>query len=63
MNSPCLDIHGLRSMLRHAVGDMKDACSGTTMPEFCQHIGLPVPEEGGSKGERLQAAFDALPDE
>ncbi|SEK14917.1 hypothetical protein SAMN05444746_1165 [Variovorax sp. OK212] len=52
----------LRRLLRPVVGDMKDACTNSTMPDLCAAMGLPVPPEGGDKRGRLHAAFDALPD-
>lgn len=52
----------LRKALRPFVGDMKDACTNSSMPELCIALGLPVPEVGGDKRGRLHAAFDALPD-
>lgn len=56
------DVPTLRKLLRPAVGDMKDGCTNSSIPEFCQKLGLPVPADEGDKRSRLHAAFDALPD-
>lgn len=53
----------LRSLLRPVVGDMKDHGPDRLIPELCKSIGLPIPEEGGSKRDRMHAAFDALSDD
>lgn len=58
-----MDIASLRELLRPFVGSLKDHCTNSTMPEFCQELGLPSPPEGGDKRGRMHAAFDALPDE
>jgi len=57
-----MDILALRSLLRPAFGDLKDRRTNTEIPEFCRDLGLPIPDEGASKRERLHAAFDALAD-
>lgn len=53
----------LRSLLRPVVGDMKDKGPDRLIPELCESIGLPIPDEGGSKRDRMYAAFDALSDD
>lgn len=53
----------LRGLLRPVIGDMKDSCTNAGIPEFCLQLGLPAPGEGGSKRDRMHAAFDALCDE
>jgi very-short-patch-repair endonuclease len=58
-----MDITSLRTTLRPFVGGLKDHCTNTTMPEFCQQLGLPSPPDGGDKRGRMHAAFDALRDD
>lgn len=53
----------LRSLLREVVGDMKDMGPDHQIPKLCASVGLPIPEERGSKRDRMYAAFDAVPDE
>lgn len=57
-----MDTTSLRAVLRPFVGGLKDHCTNTSMPEFCQRLGLPSPSEVGDKRSRMHAAFDALPD-
>ncbi|MGQ5761981.1 AbiJ-related protein [Serratia sp. IR-2025] len=57
-----MNILALKELLRPVVGSLKDHCVDTKIPEFCCSLGLPIPEEGGSKRERMLAAFDALND-
>lgn len=58
-----MEFPALRKLLRPVVGDLKDHCTNTSMPEFCRRLGLPVPDDAGSKRDRMYAAFDALGDE
>ncbi|MFG6490524.1 hypothetical protein ACG04R_27925 [Roseateles sp. BYS78W] len=58
-----MDVAALREALRPFVGGLKDNCTNTRMPEYCQQLGLPPPPEGGDKRGRMHAAFDALPDD
>lgn len=53
----------LRALLRPIVGDMKDMGPDRLIPALCGSIGLPIPDEVGSKRDRMYAAFDALADE
>lgn len=57
-----MDIPALRDLLRPIVGDFKDNCTNTFIPERCIELGLPVPDDVGSKRDRWHAAFDALED-
>ncbi|PHV32765.1 hypothetical protein P9875_12365 [Janthinobacterium rivuli] len=57
-----MDIPALRDILRPTVGDFKDLCTNTFIPERCIELGLPVPDDVGSKRDRWHAAFDALED-
>ena len=51
----------LRSLLRPVVGEMKDRGPDRLIPELCESIGLPIPDEGGSKRDRMYAAFGLPP--
>lgn len=55
-----MDILALKDLLRPAVGGLKDHCANSEIPDFCLELGLPSPEECGSKRERMYAAFDAV---
>jgi very-short-patch-repair endonuclease len=57
-----MDIPTLRRLLRPFVGDLKDECTNPLIPECCTNLGLPVPEDVGSKRDRWHSAFDALDD-
>lgn len=57
-----MNIVALRALMRPVVGDLKGSCTNTEMPEFCQKLGLPIPDNGGDKRGRLHKAFDALND-
>lgn len=57
-----MNILVLKELLRPVVGNLKDHCVDTKIPEFCRGLGLPIPEKGGSKRERMLASFDALND-
>ena len=58
-----IDVVGLRALLRPFIGDLKDTCTDSKLPELCQRLGLPIPEQASSKRDRLHAAVDALSDE
>lgn len=58
-----MNITALRKLLRPVVGSLKDRCTGTNMPDFCERLGLQVPPEGDSKRERMYASIDALDDQ
>jgi len=57
-----MNVLALKELLRPVVGSLKDHCVDSKIPEFCRGLGLPIPEEGGSKRERMLAAFDELND-
>jgi very-short-patch-repair endonuclease len=57
-----MDIPSLRGLLRPLAGNLKDQCTNDLIPEHCTKLGLPVPDDVGSKRERWHAAFDALDD-
>ena len=58
-----MDLEALSQQLRTVVGGMGGHKTHETLPAFCIELGLPAPEVGGSKRERMYAAFDALPAE
>lgn len=58
-----MDVSALRALLRPAVVLLGGIPSHAGIPTFCREIGLPVPNEGGSKRERMEAVFDGLDDE
>jgi len=41
---------------------MKDLATHDRLPDLCAQLGLPAPEGGPSKRDRMYAAFDAVPD-
>ncbi len=53
----------LRKKLRGLIGGLKDCATHERLPELCKELGLPSPEGGGSKRDRLYASFDSLPDQ
>lgn len=55
-----MDIPALRSILRPIIGSFKDCCTNALIPQYCADLGLPVPDDVGSKRDRWHAAFDAL---
>lgn len=57
-----MDILALKELLRPVVGNLKDKCINTEIPNLCRQLGLPIPEDKGSKRDRLHAAFDLLND-
>lgn len=57
-----MDTLALRGLLRPFVGNLKDQCTNNLIPEYCTKLGLPVPDDVGSKRDRWHAAFDALDD-
>lgn len=57
-----MDVASLRALLRPAVILLGGIPSHAKIPDFCREIGLAVPAEGGSKRERMEAAFDDLDD-
>jgi len=57
-----IDYSPLRRKLRVLIGGLKDHATHDRMPELCEQLGLPSPDSGASKRDRLYAAFDAVPD-
>jgi hypothetical protein len=57
-----MDYSPLRRRLRDLVGGLKDHATHERLPELCEQLGLPSPDSGASKRDRLYAAFDAAPD-
>lgn len=57
-----MDYSPLRRRLRDLIGGLKDHATHERLPELCEQLGLPSPDSGASKRDRLYAAFDAAPD-
>jgi AbiJ N-terminal domain 3 len=57
-----VDTPRLRELLRPLIGALKDNGSAEKLPRICAQLGLPAPELGSSKRERMFASFDAAPD-
>lgn len=58
-----MDIPTLRGLLRPFIGDLKDSCTNTTLPELCMQLGLRAPDDGGDKRSRMYSGFDRLSDD
>lgn len=57
-----MDYSPLRNKLRGLIGGVKDLATHDRLPDLCTLLGLPTPEEGLSKRDRMYAAFDVVPD-
>ncbi len=57
-----MDYAQLRKQLRQVVGDLREHGKNPELPSICQKIGLPNPDEGGSKRDRLHSSFDQVSD-
>ncbi len=57
-----MDLVKLRATLRSHITCPSDHFTHATIPTICMRLGLPVPDEEGSKAERMKRALDALPD-
>ena len=57
-----MDYSPLRRKLRELIGGLKDHATHDRLPELCEQLGLPSPDAGASKRDRLYAAVDAAPD-
>jgi hypothetical protein len=57
-----MDYSPLRRKLRNLIGGLKDHATHDRLPELCELLGLPSPDSGASKRDRLYAAFDGAPD-
>lgn len=51
-----MDYSPLRRKLRGLIGGLKDHATHDRLPELCEELGLPSPDAGPSKRERLYAA-------
>lgn len=58
-----MDPARLRNLLRLHVGGLKDRGTNDQLPGICEQLGLPRPEPGGSKRERMLSSFDAVADD
>ena len=57
-----MDYSPLRRKLRNLIGGLKDRATHDRLPDLCQQLGLPSPNTGASKRDRLSASIDAAPD-
>ena len=57
-----MDYSSLRRKLRGLIGGLKDHATHDRLPELCEQLGLPSPDPGPSKRDRLYAAFDVTSD-
>ena len=57
-----MDFVGLRSLLREAIGDLKELETTPNLTRITEALGLPSPVEASSKRLRLHGAVDAAPD-
>lgn len=55
-----MDQARLRNVLRPLIYALKDRNTHATLPSICEKLGLPPLGAEGSKGERINASFDAL---
>jgi len=55
-----LDLVRLRHVLCPHIIALKDAGTHEVLPTICAKLGLPAPDHGVSKRERMSASFDAL---
>ena len=57
-----MDLVRLRSVLEPFIISLKDAGTHPDLPSICEELGLPKPDAGDSKRERMTASFNALAD-
>ena len=57
-----MDLVRLRNVLESLILDLKDAGTHAVLPSICENLGLPAPDESGSKRERMASSFNALAD-
>ena len=57
-----MDFVQLRNLLKPGIMGLKDAASHAQIPSICDKLGLPQPEVGGSKAQRLEASYEAVAD-
>lgn len=57
-----MDLVRLRSVLEPFIISLKDAGTHALLPSICEELGLPKPDAGDSKRERMTASFNALAD-
>ena len=57
-----MDYSPLRRRLHDLIGGLKDNATHDRLADLCEQLGLPSPDTGGSKRDRLYASVDAAPD-
>ena len=57
-----MDLVHLRTVLRPHVLSLSNVNRHVDLPSVCQNLGLPFPDSGVSKRDKVTEAFDALPD-
>jgi hypothetical protein len=57
-----VDIAKLRATLRPHIIALSSRNTHATLPDICNKLGLPFPDRGISKRDKITEAFDALPD-
>lgn len=57
-----MDLVGLRKLLSPLIEALKDAETHERLGSLCERLGLPPPDSGGSKRERMRSSLAALPD-
>ena len=57
-----MDLVQLRRILEPFIISLKDAGTHAVLPSICEELGLPKPDAGDSKRERMAASFNALAD-
>ena len=58
-----MDLAQLRAVLRPHVVRLSQINRHVDLPGVCQALGLPFPDTGVSKADKMEEAFDALPDD
>jgi very-short-patch-repair endonuclease len=57
-----MDYSPLRRKLRDLIGGLKDHATHDRLPDLCEQLGLPSPDTGPSKRDRLYACVDTAAD-
>lgn len=57
-----MDLIRLRDILHPHVIALKDAGTHNNLPTICRKLGLPAPDNEGSKRDKMSTSFDALSD-
>lgn len=62
MRTKDLDLPKIRQILHAPIIALSQVNRHIDLPDVCEKLGLPYPDQGGSKREKMTAAFDALQD-